>query len=385
MPAMGTAENEEEMGHLLTDHIARNVMQAIRNIFVHATQTMHSFIRLPVPSFASLVLHRRAVPAQPPTSDARLPAIENGHFVTRDGLALGFAHWDAASPRVILVALHGMNDYSNAFEMPARLWARSGITTYAYDQRGFGHSPQIGLWPLAHVMSLDLVDFVEVVRARHPGLPVIVLGESMGGAVALSAFASFKPPQAQGCILVGPAVWGWSALPFLYRAALWLLAHTLPRWGLTGAGRHIHATDNDVVTRAYGRDPLFLKTTRADTVYGLVSLMGEGASAGAHLGILPVLLLYGGNDQIIPRAATLVFVKLLGPSAKVKFYPEGFHMLLRDRAGAACATDVVEWIEAITRQERAGAVVKNTVARGDRSLIQSNALSGLTDEVIRRY
>jgi alpha-beta hydrolase superfamily lysophospholipase len=179
----------------------------------------------------------------------------------------------------------------------------------------------------------------------------------MGGAVALSAFASTKPPMAQGCVLVGPAVWGWSALPFLYRAALWLAAHTLPRWGLTGAGRHIRATDNDFVTRAYGRDPLFQKATRADSVYGLVTLMGEGSRAGAHLGTLPVLLLYGGNDQIIPRAATLVFAKLLGPSAKVIFYPEGFHMLLRDRAGAACAMDVVEWIESIARKERAGSAV----------------------------
>ena len=55
--------------------------------------------------------------------NARTPAIENNYFVTRDGLALSLAHWDAAISRAIIVALHGMNDYSNAFAIPGPLWA----------------------------------------------------------------------------------------------------------------------------------------------------------------------------------------------------------------------------------------------------------------------
>ena len=284
--------------------------------------------------------------------NARTPAIENNHFVTRDGLALSLAHWDAAISRAIIVALHGMNDYSNAFAIPGPLWAQKGITTYANDQRGFGHSREVGLWPDAEMMRLDVGDFVDVIRLRHPGLPVVVLGESMGGAVALSAFASTNPPCAQACVLVAPAVWGWSALPFAYRVALLIAVHTLPRWGLTGEGRHLRSTDNDDVQRAYKGDPL--KATRTDALYRLVGLMGKGAAAASHLGKVPVLLLYGGRDQIIPRLATEVFAAMLGPNATVKFYPEGYHMLLRDHAGAAHAQDIAEWIDAVTQQIRFG-------------------------------
>jgi alpha-beta hydrolase superfamily lysophospholipase len=67
-----------------------------------------------------------------------------------------------------------------------------------------------------------------------------------------------------------------------------------------------------------------------------------------------VLLLYGGQDQIIPRLATEVFAAMLGPNATVKFYPEGYHMLLRDHAGAAHAQDIAEWIDAVTQQIRFG-------------------------------
>ena len=133
----------------------------------------------------------------------RMPAIERAEtagpapdrYVTRDGLRLGLMHWDAQNPFAVIVALHGMSDYSNAFAMPAPFWAEHGITTYAYDQRSFGRSPQPGIWPGNNVMRRDLSDFVDVVKARHPGLPVYVLGESMGGAVVMSAFASDAPPK----------------------------------------------------------------------------------------------------------------------------------------------------------------------------------------------
>src|SRR5262249_42589522 len=74
------------------------------------------------------------------------PAILPDAFLTRDGLRLPLRHWDAKNPRVIVVALHGMSDYSNAFDMPATWWATVGITTYAYDQRAFGRAPHAGLW-----------------------------------------------------------------------------------------------------------------------------------------------------------------------------------------------------------------------------------------------
>ena len=153
----------------------------------------------------------------------RAPAIEGDRYVTRDGLRLGLTHWDAEHPRGVIVALHGMNDYAHAFALPAPWWAAHGISTYAYDQRGFGRSPNTGLWPSAAVMRQDLGDFVSVVRARLPGVRLVVLGESMGGAVAMTAFASNDPPAADGLVLVSPAVWGDTAMPFpiVWHRGLW--------------------------------------------------------------------------------------------------------------------------------------------------------------------
>jgi alpha-beta hydrolase superfamily lysophospholipase len=275
--------------------------------------------------------------------------VENGvseaRYVARDGTNLGLTRWIAAKPKAVLVALHGMNDYSNAFAIPAPWWADNGISTYAYDQRGFGKSPQRGIWPGGDLMRRDLADFVDVVRARYPDLPVFVLGESMGGAVAMTAFASDMRPRANGLILIAPAVWGRDTMPFLYRVALWTGARTFRGASFSGSGLKITPTDNIEVLRANGRDPLFLKNSRTDAIYGLVGLMGEAYSSAPNLTNTPLLYLYGGRDEIIPKRPTETVMGGLGPKAKVTTYPTGYHMLLRDLNAEPRWADVASWIE----------------------------------------
>ena len=83
-------------------------------------------------------------------------------------------------------------------------------------------------------MRSDLNDAVTAARAHYPGVPVFALGESMGGAVVLTALtradASADAPtlKADGVILVAPAVWSRGDMPLTYRAALFLGAHLVP-------------------------------------------------------------------------------------------------------------------------------------------------------------
>ena len=279
------------------------------------------------------------------------PALDSDTFLTRDGLRLPLRHWDAEHPRAVIVALHGMSDYSGAFDMPAEWWADQGITTYAYDQRGFGKAPHIGIWPGGKVLREDLADCIEAVHERNPGVPVFALGESMGGAVVLSALADPRPPRVDGVILVAPAVWSREDMPIPYRAMLWLTAHTMPGLKLSGRGLKIWPSDNIEMLRKLSRDPLFQKKTRADAVWGLVDLMDAARKAPEHLGATPpILYLYGAKDQIIPRTPTDSVAKELGSRAEVRDYPNGYHMLLRDLDGPSIWKDVVDWMRRTTSQ-----------------------------------
>lgn len=260
-------------------------------------------------------------------------------------MRLPLRRWNAPSPIAVIVALHGMSDYSNAFDMPATWWAENGITTLAYDQRGFGAASNPGIWPGGEALRTDLADAVEATRAKFPGVPVYALGESMGGAVVLSALASPRPPRVDGAILVAPAVWSRADMPLSYRAALWLAAHVVPWKTFTGKGLKIWPSDNVEMLRKLARDPLFQHQTRADAIYGLADLMDEARRAPHHLNHSPdMLLLYGANDQIIPKGPTEAVVAALGKRVRVKRYERGYHLLLRDLQAKTVWTDVLDWI-----------------------------------------
>ena len=283
----------------------------------------------------------------PPGTANDTPALTQTGFLARDGERLPLRIWAADHPQAVIVALHGMSDYSNAFAMPGAWWAAHGITTLAYDQRGFGQSDHRGLWPGSAALRRDLADAVAAARTRYPGLPVFALGESMGGAVLLSALATDDAPKVEGAILVAPAVWSRADMPLSYRAALWLSAHTFPGMHVSGSGLKIWPSDNIPMMRALARDPLFEHETRADAVWGLVNLMDEARRAPAHLNAPPpILLLYGKNDQVIPAEPTEAVVKALGNRAETHRYDQGYHMLLRDLDAETVWKDAATWIDA---------------------------------------
>jgi len=306
-------------------------------------------VRILLP-LALLVLSACAPSFAPPLDGGVTPIVADESILARDGAKLPLRRWDAeGAPRAVIVALHGMSDYSNAFDMPGKVWAKLGITTLAYDQRGFGLSANPGVWAGSEAMRSDLRDAIAAARTRYPGVPVFVLGESMGGAVVLTALASQPTLNVDGVILVAPAVWSRGDMPLTYRAALYLAAHLVPGMILSNnaAGRvvKIVPSDNVPMLIALGKDPLFQKRTRTGTLYGLVNLMDEARIAPTAIEAAPpILFLYGANDQIIPAKPTQAVIAALGSKAAVKRYERGYHMLLRDLQGETVDKDVADWI-----------------------------------------
>ena len=282
------------------------------------------------------------------------PRLEPYAIIASDGVRLPLDVWPArdangveVEPWAVIIGLHGMNDYAETFRPPATLWAVQGITTWAYDQRGFGRGEGRGVWGNAALMRDDLRCAVTFARARHPHALIAVVGESMGGAVAITAFASDHPPAAADrLVLVSPAVWGWGEQPVLNNAALWIAAHTVPDKAVTAPAwvtRRIRASDNIEMLRRLGRDRNMIFATRVDAIFGLVSLMSEAqAKIGAVKG--PVLLLSGAHDQVIPPRAMRKAAAKLPAGARTAFYSSGYHMLTRDRQGDIVSADIAAWL-----------------------------------------
>jgi alpha-beta hydrolase superfamily lysophospholipase len=241
-----------------------------------------------------------------------------------------------------VVALHGFNDYSRAFEQAGPYFRSQRMAFYAYDQRGFGAHPQAGIWGHQSNLTRDALALVDLAARRHPNTRVYLLGESMGGAVAMAAAAE-RSQSVAGLILVSPAVWGGDVRLALYRSMLWAAAHTLPQWRLTGSDLNIQATNNIPLLERMSRDPLIIKSTRMDTLYGLVGMMDHAYEKVPAIRV-PTLLLYGGNDQVIPRYSIEVALARFSIPVTFAYYPESYHMMLRDLEGERVMADITRWI-----------------------------------------
>ena len=285
-----------------------------------------------------------------------IPRFAGTSFVAADGQVLPLRKWLPArgtgedAVKAVILALHGFNDYSNAFEGPGEAWTKRGIATYAYDQRGFGAAPERGFWPGRAALAADAATASQILRRLYPGVPLYLLGDSMGGAVAVVAMTgeSGTPvPDVDGVILTAPAVWGRATMDLVPLLALWAGVRLAPGLTLTGRGLEIKPSDNIPMLRALSRDPLVIKETRVDTIYGLVDLM-DAAFDSAPLLDVPLLVMYGAKDEIVPKTAIRHFVGGLPPEcrrhAKLAWYKEGYHMLLRDLEGAIVVADVASWV-----------------------------------------
>jgi alpha-beta hydrolase superfamily lysophospholipase len=289
-----------------------------------------------------------------PTGIVR-PGFSGEWFTSFDGAKLGLTTWrpaqplgeDGADPNLVIVAIHGMNDYAGAFNAAGKWWASQGVTVYAYDQRSFGRSPGWMIWPEPELMRRDLKTAVEIARRENPGARVAVVGESMGAAVAATAFAEPDPPPADALILSGPGFRGWGDLPAAYSLSLWVSAHVRPGWIVVPPkGVHIIATDNNDKLREMWNDPHVQKANRIDSVYGVVSIMEDADKAVAKLPPdVPTLMLYGAHDQVIPPAGVKRAVRNLPPHVRTAYYAKGYHMLMNDRQARTVWQDILAFAE----------------------------------------
>ncbi len=90
----------------------------------------------------------------------------------------------------------------------------------APDQRGFGGTADRGVWAGQQAMVDDAAELAARLRADNPGQRLILMGESMGGAVAM-CLAARAPATADAYVLLSPAVWGRAQMALPVRGALW--------------------------------------------------------------------------------------------------------------------------------------------------------------------
>jgi alpha-beta hydrolase superfamily lysophospholipase len=281
----------------------------------------------------------------PPGQPIEAPFATGDSFVMPDGAQLPYRAWlPDGSPRAVMLALHGMNDSRDAWEIPGPDLAAAGVAVFAPDQRGFGATATRGYWASGAGLVEDAGTMTSILRRRYPRTPLYLMGESMGAAVLMVLATGPNPPAVDGYVMIAPAVWGRATMNVFLRTSLWVASNTVPGLRLTGRGIvKVTASDNRDALRRLSNNPLTIKGTRVDAVRGLVDLMDAALAAAPRFHERSVFL-YGGRDELIPDKATAATWRALPPGPVRAFYPDGYHLLLRDLGRAVPIADIVAWI-----------------------------------------
>lgn len=271
-------------------------------------------------------------------------------WVAGDGKVLTYRVWDVKepgdAPPCILVAVHGFGGSGADFARLAEAASARGITLYAMEHRGMGRDPAIGQrgdLRQADLWIHDLGEFVELVRRKHPGTPVVVVGESLGVSIVLEWLATVGDSNVRpaGFVALSPVVEMGGEMGWGQRQIYRILVGLTPK-------RVIRLADLDPKIESNGTPPMtpipeqqaYLESAphRLDEVtlrfvdasVGLLNRSGENLRG---LDGIPRILIHGGRDAFIDASEVAAFggaFASLPGDARVVYYPEGHHLLMRD-------------------------------------------------------
>lgn len=278
--------------------------------------------------------------------DRSAQAPDGRTFAGCGGVSLFRQAWRAAGPtRAVLINIHGLGDHSGLYPTLAEHFPSRGITVHAMDLRGNGRSggqrAYVERW---EEYREDLRRFVELVRAEERGLPLFLLGNSLGGLIVLE-YALHHPDGLGGVIAASPPL-GRLGVPAPLLALGRVLSRAWPRFSIrTGMDLSGLARDPAVVQTVLA-DPLFHRvgTARLSTEVVAAIARVQAAAPGFPL---PLLLLHGSADRMVPPDGSREFVARVGhPDRELREYPGAFHVLFADLDHEQVLTDVERWIEA---------------------------------------
>jgi len=274
---------------------------------------------------------------------------EEGRFEGVGGLEIYWRAWlPAGAPRSIVTIAHGGAEHGGRYAWTAGQLTARGYAVYAIDHRGHGRSAG----PRAYVDRVDnavadLHTLTDLARDRHPGLPLVLLGHSMGGLISLS-YALRYQSELSGLALSAPlAVLEANPAARGVVRALSAVAPRLPIYKIDGT---TVSRDPEVV-RAYDDDPLNHRgMLPARTVGEIAATVAANAPRLPELR-LPILTVYGTGDRLVDNAGSILVDARSGSDDSTLIAYDGlYHEVLNEPERDRVIADVASWIDARTHR-----------------------------------
>ena len=268
----------------------------------------------------------------------------SGTFQGAEKLELYYQSWHPPDlAKAVVVVVHGHGGHSGIFTRLVEYLVDRDYIIYSFDLRGHGRSPgQRGYINCWAEYRADLAAFLQLVRTQESQLPLFLIGQSMGGTIALD-YLLRESPQLQGLILMSPAL-GLNVSPWKLLIGR-MLSRIRPHFALdAGIDLSTGSRDPEVVA-AYAQDTLRHSQGTARLATELLKTI-DWVNAHADELQLPLLVLHGGSDRVTPLASSRAFVERVTiADKKLREYPDSYHELHNDLNYLEVLADINDWLE----------------------------------------
>ncbi|KAL7277718.1 LOW QUALITY PROTEIN: hypothetical protein ACG7TL_008654 [Trametes sanguinea] len=236
----------------------------------------------------------------PAYTEAWLPGSDGLQFYTRT-----YRPPAGTSARAALLFVHGFAEHVARYEWAHGVWAARGVAVFAYDQRGFGRTAldkerksRESAWGRTgwREQVRDIEWWLGRVREEFPGLPLFLMGHSMGGGLALAFATRPSPPPAPesvqmlaGVIASSPLLLQTHPAPKILRYIGGKASSLLPHLLIDAPVPVEHLSHDPQAQKAAANDPLMLQK---GSLRGLSDMLGGVGSFHRH-----VFLMYSKTSE----------------------------------------------------------------------------------------
>ncbi len=264
---------------------------------------------------------------------------------SQDGLQFFGQEWrPEGGARAVVALIHGLGEHSGRYQHVADYFTQHGLGVVALDHRGHGRTGGKRGHGSYDAILDDIQHLIQEAEKRYPGLPVILYGHSLGGALVLY-YALKRRPQVKGVISTAPGLIPANASGGQIALAK-IMSAIAPGFQIDN-GLDVSGLSHDPETaRAYTADPLVHPKISARL--GL-DLMQNGQWVIEHAAEfpLPLLLLQGSADRLVNPAGARQFAAGLAGKVTYKVYDGWYHELHNEVEKETVLADMVAWIDQI--------------------------------------
>ncbi|MBV2355281.1 lysophospholipase [Streptomyces sp. J2-1] len=246
--------------------------------------------------------------------------------------------WPHPAPRYLALLVHGYGEHAGRHAGVAEVLHGHGAAVYAPDHTGHGKSDgeRVVIEDFEEVVA-DVHRVSERARTAHPGLPLLMVGHSMGGLIA-SRYAQRYPDELSALVLSGPVIGAWE-LPVRL-----LALDEIPDVPINPAA----LSRDPVVGAAYAADPLVWHgPMKRPTLLAFTHTLERIAEEG-EVPALPMLWLHGSDDRLVPIDGSRPGVaRLSGGRAVERVFPGARHEVFLETNREEAFAELLDFVDSV--------------------------------------